>query len=74
MGTWGLNTVGPGRFGVLNVSLCASSAQLELDVVFGTFHKLIVLITVIFFFLLFFTLLLRDFVQIIIIGTSVTWV
>ena len=72
MGTWGLNTVGPGRFGVLNVSLCASSAQLELDVVFGTFHKLIVLITVIF--LLFFTLLLRDFVQIIIIGTSVTWV
>ena len=73
MGTWGLNTVGPGRFGVLNVSLCASSAQLELDVVFGSFHKLIVLITLILF-LWFSTVLVRDFVQIIIIGTSVTWV
>ena len=73
MGTWGLNTVGPGRFGVLNVSLCASSAQLELDIVFGSFHKLIVLITLILF-LCFFTVLVRDFVQIIIIGTSVTWV
>ena len=73
MGTWGLNTVGPGRFGVLNVSLCASRAQLELDIVFGSFHKLIVLITLILF-LWFSTVLVRDFVQIIIIGTSVTWV
>ena len=73
MGTWGLNTVGPGRFGVLNVSLCASSAQLELYIVFGSFHKLIVLITLILF-LWFSTVLVRDFVQIIIIGTSVTWV
>ena len=73
MGTWGLNTVGPGRFGVLNVSLCASSAQLELYIVFVSFHKLIVLITLILF-LWFSTVLVRDFVQIIIIGTSVTWV
>ena len=73
MGTWGLNAVEPGTFVVLNVSLCASSAQLELDVVFGSFHKLIVLITLILF-LWFSTVLVRDFVQIIIIGTSVTWV
>ena len=58
MGTWGLNAVEPGTFVVLNVSLCASSAQLELDVVFGSFHKLIVLITLILFFYVFLLFLL----------------
>ena len=39
MEKWGLNAVGPGTFGVLNVSLCASSAQLELDIIFWNFSQ-----------------------------------
>ena len=53
MGTWGLNAVGPGTFGILNVSLRASSAQLKLDINLVTFHKLIVLIMLILFFIVF---------------------
>ena len=60
MGTWGLNAVGPGTFGVLNVSLRASSAQLELDIVFWNFSQTDCLDTLILFFLLFFALLDRD--------------